>query len=303
MASGDVVRRATVVVLVLLVLTTSGYLTYEGIQRSERKLRAGEPCSEAQPPTDLPESVAFDPEAVPSVVELEQPQTRNFELERDPARLRTSLELSTPMDKGVERLNVRAGPIARPDGRALEPEMVTVEASIDQRGRRDSVWLTVCIDPVAARSSTGTPLIAKAGRYTGIVYLDDPRVTGGAVTYQVDLKYPNVYLVAAAVFIPGMIGAFAGLVLASGLTLATWTEHKGRALAAIVSLAGALSTVFVAQYLNDPSWQGDLRLFATLVVTSVAAAYAATNFAGTVSVESAKPAQRKAPNPPNPPNP
>ncbi len=71
-----------------------------------------------------------------------------------------------------------------------------------------------------------------------------------------------------------------GVALASELSLRNLKKNKVRALTALVLSVGAVYTVFNAQYLRDPSWQGGLSLGLALVASCATAAYTAANFAG-----------------------
>jgi hypothetical protein len=223
---------------------------------------------------------------LPEVAPQENIQVRDLERDRAPVTLRTFLHLDQPMAEGVNALNVRTGPFQRSDGRTLEAEQLRVAATIDPRGRRDTLEIAVCFDPVVHTNGNKDPLVAEAGSYTGTVYIDDPRVTGGSATYQLNLKYFRIDRVLTVVFLAWVLGSIAGLALASAVSWNTLWSNKGRTLSAIVASLTAVYVVYIAQYDSDPSWPGTTSLFTALFATALGAAYAATHVAGTAQLKS-----------------
>jgi hypothetical protein len=223
---------------------------------------------------------------VPAVESPTDDLVRSVGKDRGPVEIVTTLPLSEPMPEGVEHLNVAVGQFQRADGRALESEQVVAEAKINQSGRRQSVRLWVCIDPVVVDRSGPRLVEAHAGSYTGTVVIDDPRVTDGVATYTLNMKFGNDALVFAVVGVGLLVGAGGGVALATGLSVELLRRKEAlvRAATAVAASIAAAYTVLSAQYLSDPSWQGDLPLFIALFATTVGAVYAAANFAGSVDI-------------------
>lgn len=292
------VDKLLVILLAGLVLGLLCTVTWKASQAKADS--GGSSCDEAtSEPTPLA-SGAVAPEDIPAVGEQGQLQVRDMGRDRDRITLRTFLRLSGPLpakvvppeEDGTPRdvvyLNVQAGPFQREDGVQMEPEHVVATAQVSMAGRREILVLTVCVDPVVVTSGNDEPRYAKPGGYTGTVYVDDPRVTGGTGTYTVNMKYKPITAVLAVVGWGGLLGALVGLALASGVSWDTLWQNVGRTLSAIIAGVVALYTVYVAQYDNDPSWQGDTSLFIALFATSVGSVYAAVHVAGTLNVVPAK---------------
>jgi hypothetical protein len=146
------------------------------------------------------------------------------------------------------------------------------------------VEVLLCIDPIVNIKDNLPALRAEAGSYSGTVYIDDPRVTGGSVSYTVNLKYHRIYLVLLVVLVAGVLGSVVGLALSSGAAWHSLGRNFDRTLAVLVGSVTAVYVVYVAQYDSDPSWQGSTSLFTALFATTLGAAYTATNVAGTAQL-------------------
>jgi hypothetical protein len=252
--------------------------------------------TEVRPPLDRAQTAALSD--LPQVSEQQTIQRRDLERSRDRATLRTFFSVSPPLPDGVTALNVRTGPFQRADGKTLEPEQVTASATVDPAGRLDTVEVAVCIDPVVTPPGNRSALVADAGSYTGTVFIDDPRVTGGSATYEINMKYDRLDRVLLVVLLAMLLGSATGLALATGLSWNTLYQNKGRTFSAVVASISAVFVVYNAQYDSDPSWEGSTSLFTALFATALGAAYAATHVAGTLSLQ---PANDRAQNGQDPP--
>jgi|tagenome__1003787_1003787.scaffolds.fasta_scaffold20776676_2 hypothetical protein len=244
----------------------------------------GAACEPATPPTPIDPAQIAAAGQLPEVEVQDTVQVRSLGRERDRFTVRTFLQLSTPLPEGVAALNVRMGQFQRADGYSMEPEQLSASATVDSESTRQVVEVLLCVDPVTNIKDNAPPLVAKAGSYTGTVYIDDPRVAGGSVTYRVNMKYDRIYQVLLVVLVGWLLGALGGLALSSGLAWNSLGTNVHRTLAALVGGGTAVYLVYVAQYDNDPSWQGDSALFTALFATCVGAAYTATNVAGTATL-------------------
>jgi hypothetical protein len=216
-------------------------------------------------------------------------ERRDLERVREPVTIRTQLHLATPVAEGAQAINVRVGPFERSDGVELNARQVTADARIASKAWRDVIEVVLCIDPIVAGGNAGEVLRAEAGSYRGSVFIDDRRVNRGTISYTINLKYEHRGLVLLCVVGAGLVGGVVGSLLATGLNWSLSRENLLRALATSVSCVAALYAVYQAQYGKDPSWLGNDAMFTTLAATCVGAAYAATNFAGTVNIGQAVP--------------
>lgn len=253
--------------------------------RGDDRDDVGEPCFVAPEPTPLATGTEVDPRVIPTVDDADQTKVRDLGRDRSRVNVVVPLRVSEPLAEGVESLNVSVGQFRRADGYALEPEQVVARATIDRGSRRQTVELTVCVDPRIELPLSNRLFESHAGSFTGTVLIDDPRVSGGGATFTVNTKFTPHWSVVVASALSGFAGLVIGLVMASGLsleTLFTSKENMLRAATAILAGIAAVYGVYAAQYQSDPSWQGDSALFLTLAVSCAGAAYAAGNFAGSV---------------------
>jgi hypothetical protein len=251
---------------------------------------AGGRSCPSQPDETTTDETTIDDEPIEaadvvSATAPEQTQVRDLGSERDPIRVETLIPLSRSMPTGVTSLNVMVGSFQRPDGWTIEPGHVVASASIPQGGRREVVRLLLCFDPVISDPADADRTISTPpGSYTGSVFLDDLRVTSTGSTYTFNLKYSNPDLVLWTFGLSALIASLLGVALAQKVTWETVRNAKElpRAILAFGLAFSASYAVFVAQYLSNPSWDGEISTFLALIGGVVAAAYTAANAAGTL---------------------
>jgi hypothetical protein len=222
---------------------------------------------------------------VPTASGPEQVQVRSLGTKRHPVSVQTLIRLSEPLPRGIGQLNVLPGSFQRPDGWSLEPGHVVARADVSSRGRRDVVQLWMCFDPVIQDpADPGRTIEALPGSYSGSVLVDDLRVGSVSGTYTLNLQYPNTWLV--GIFTVGCFAfaVYVGISLSTGADFTIARESRGRLVPAVAAAFLATLGVFVAQYLNNPSWEGALTNFIALGTACIAAAYGASNFTGTTNM-------------------
>jgi hypothetical protein len=159
--------------------------------------------------------------------------------------------------------------LVRSDGQAIPASQVASWARVDNTGTRVTVYLQL-----SPRYLTVTP----AGGYTGSVYLDDARATGGNVPVDIYIEYPFLWRATMLITAAAWIGFFWAWLV--NLTRATSTPTSNRFwLYVVLQLAVLTAVTFPvlnAQILSNPDWTGDLSQYITLATLASGAALATT---------------------------
>jgi hypothetical protein len=155
--------------------------------------------------------------------------------------------------------------LVRSDNKALEDDAVQVAAVVRPDGRH--VRITVCIDPKAGQNK------ADAGKYTGTVSFEDPRVTGGSVPVTATLRFDRSNIVLLAC----LFAALGGLLWAFVITIRGFNAGGGWQRVTVAALASLFFAVpiYVNRYASDPAWSGSSGDFLALMIAVGGAVIAA----------------------------
>lgn len=253
--------------------------------------KAGGSCTKPKEVTRLPEDRPAD---IPSVESPDAPRVRNLGQERSPASIVTKLQLSEAPTSDVRYLHLDVGEFQSADATAvLGPEHLAAQAEIPWEGRRESIRLTLCVDPIVVDASGSRLIEVPPGAYTGRIVVDDPRVDAGAVSYTINVKYEHDLLVYSLSGVATCVAIIAGLAFATGVSpnKESFKKNRGRAVTSLITGFAAAYAVFNAQYISDPAWAGSTAAFIALIVGTAGAAYAATNVSGSVGRSTEDPAK------------
>ena len=159
--------------------------------------------------------------------------------------------------------------LVRSDGQAIPASQVASWAQVDNTGTRVTVFIQV---------SPRYGIVTAAGGYTGSVYLDDARATGGNVPVDVHVEYPFLWRAAMFCVAAAWIGFFWAWLV--NLTKASDTPTTNRFWLYVVLQLAVLTVVSFpvlnAQVLTNPDWTGDLSQYITLATLAGGGALAAT---------------------------
>lgn len=159
--------------------------------------------------------------------------------------------------------------LVRSDGQAIPASQVASWAQVDNTGTRVTVFIQV-----SPRYGT----VTAAGGYTGSVYLDDARATGGNVPVDVHVEYPFLWRAAMFCVAAAWIGFFWAWLV--NLTKVSDTPTTNRFWLYVVLQLAVLTVVSFpvlnAQVLTNPDWTGDLSQYITLATLAGGGALAAT---------------------------
>jgi ABC-type Fe3+-siderophore transport system permease subunit len=204
---------------------------------------------------------------LPSVANNQAPITIPVGTSRSPHTRTVTLDVQGTLPVNLRHLFVDLTDFARGDGLALDKKFLTAWVDVSRSGR--FVTLALCVDPRIGGED------ADPGKYTGSVIIDDPRVTGGGATFNVQIKYASVPITVMIAFLGALLG-FAGAVLAAFVReRKAWNFGLGRWIGTAVLAVATGSWLWVSQYVSDPTYQGDLKQQLTLAAACFGAAYAA----------------------------
>jgi hypothetical protein len=158
----------------------------------------------------------------------------------------------------------------RSDGQSIPGSQVSSWAESDNTGTRVTVYIEV-----SPRYGSVTP----AGGYTGNVYLDDVRATGGSVPVYIHVEYPYVWRAAMLCFAAACAGFFWAWLV--NLTRQADTPPPDNLFWLYIVLQLAVLvvvplSVLDAQVLTDPDWSGDVTQYAALAILAGGGALATT---------------------------
>ena len=159
--------------------------------------------------------------------------------------------------------------LVRSDGQAIPASQVASWAQVDNTGTRVTVFIQV-----SPRYGT----VTAAGGYTGSVYLDDARATGGNVPVDIHVEYPFLWRAAMLCVAAAWIGFFWAWLV--NLTKVSDTPTTNRFWLYVVLQLAVLTVVSFpvlnGQVLTNPDWTGDLSQYITLATLAGGGALAAT---------------------------
>ena len=187
----------------------------------------------------------------------------------------TAKRQSTPLSVQNGQLPANAclatavGDLVRSDGQAIPASQVATWAQVDNTGTRVTVYIQL-----SPRYGT----VTAAGGYTGSVYLDDARATGGNVPVDIHVEYPFLWRAAMLCIAAAWIGFFWAWLV--NLTKASDTPTANRFWLYVILQLAVLTVVSFpvlnAQVLTNPDWTGDLSQYITLATLAGGGALAAT---------------------------
>ena len=158
----------------------------------------------------------------------------------------------------------------RVDGQSIPGSQVSSWAKSDNTGTRVTVYIEV-----SPRYGT----VTAPGGYTGNVYLDDVRATGGSVPVYIHVEYPYVWRAAMLCFAAAWAGFFwAWLVNLTKQADAPPPDNLFW-LYIVLQLAVLVVvplSVLDAQVLTNPDWSGDVTQYAILATLAGGGALATT---------------------------
>jgi hypothetical protein len=158
----------------------------------------------------------------------------------------------------------------RADGQSIPDSQVSSWAESDNTGTRVTVHIEV-----SPRYGT----VTAPGGYTGNVYLDDVRATGGSVPVYIHVEYPDVWRAAMLCFGAAWAGFFwAWLVNLTRQADAPPPDNLFW-LYIVLQLAVLVVvplSVLDAQVLTNPDWSGDVTQYAVLATLAGGGALATT---------------------------
>jgi hypothetical protein len=159
--------------------------------------------------------------------------------------------------------------LVRSDGQAIPADQVVSWAQVDNTGTRVTVFIQL-----SPRYGT----VTAAGGYTGSVYLDDARATGGNVPVDIHVEYPFLWRAAMLCIAAAWVGFFWAWLV--NLTKASDTPTSNRFWLYVTLQLAVLTVVsfpvFNAQVLTNADWTGDLSQYITLATLAGGGALAAT---------------------------
>jgi hypothetical protein len=159
--------------------------------------------------------------------------------------------------------------LVRSDGQAIPASQVVSWAQVDNTGTRVTVFIQL-----SPRYGT----VTAAGGYTGSVYLDDARATGGNVPVDIHVEYPFLWRAAMLCIAAAWVGFFWAWLV--NLTKASDTPTSNRFWLYVTLQLAVLTVVsfpvFNAQVLTNADWTGDLSQYITLATLAGGGALAAT---------------------------
>jgi hypothetical protein len=159
--------------------------------------------------------------------------------------------------------------LVRSDGQAIPASQVVSWAQVDNTGTRVTVFIQL-----SPRYGT----VTAAGGYTGSVYLDDARATGGNVPVDIHVEYPVLWRAAMLCIAAAWVGFFWAWLV--NLTKASDTPTSNRFWLYVTLQLAVLTVVsfpvFNAQVLTNADWTGDLSQYITLATLAGGGALAAT---------------------------
>jgi hypothetical protein len=159
--------------------------------------------------------------------------------------------------------------LVRSDGQTIPASQVASWAQVDNTGTRVTVFVQL-----SPRYGT----VTAAGGYTGSVYLDDARATGGNVPVDIHVEYPFLWRAAMFCLAAAWVGFYWAWLV--NLTKASDTPTTNRFWLYVTLQLAVLTVVSFpvlnAQVLTNPDWTGDLSQYITLATLAGGGALAAT---------------------------
>lgn len=169
-----------------------------------------------------------------------------------------------------ECLGTSVSGFVRSDGQSIPGSQVSSWALSDNTGTRVTVYIEV---------SPRYGSVTAPGGYTGNVYLDDVRATGGSVPVYIHVEYPYAWRAAMACF----GAAWAGFFWAWLVNLTRQADAPKQDYRFWLYIAAQLAVLVVvplsvldAQVLTNPDWSGDVTQYVILAVLAGGGALATT---------------------------
>jgi hypothetical protein len=185
-------------------------------------------------------------------------------------RQSTQLAVEDGTLKPNECLGTSFSGFVRSDGQSIPDSQVSSWAESDNTGTRVTVHVEV-----SPRYGT----VTAPGGYTGNVYLDDVRATGGSVPVYIHVEYPDVWRAAMLCFGAAWAGFFWAWLV--NLTKQADAPPPDNLFWLYIVLQLAVLVVIPlsvldAQVLTNPDWSGDVTQYAVLATLAAGGALATT---------------------------
>jgi hypothetical protein len=261
---------AAVLVMMVIVATATSVLAFATGHRVPASGRApGNPCAAA---AAAPSARAAGAQVVVADASTDNGTVAVFTGRDDDAATRQSEQLAVADGslKPNECLGTSVSGLARSDGLSIPGSQVSSWAESDNTGTRVTVFIEV-----SPRYGTVTP----PGGYTGNVYLDDVRATGGNVPVNIHIAYPYVWRAAMACVAAAWTGFFWAWLVSLARPAGGPAPDNMFWLCIVLQLAVLVVVplpVLDARVLTDPDWTGGVTQYVILAVLAGGGALAIT---------------------------